>query len=57
MRRALRDRWPAFAERFGIRPWELDLLTYGEVDALLRYDADMKQQAEIAAWLQQVRRG
>lgn len=57
MRRALRDQWPAIAERFGIRPWELDLLTFGELDALTRHEAERKQQAEIAEWKRSLKGG
>jgi hypothetical protein len=40
MRRALRDSLPAFSQHFGIHPWDVDRLTYGEIavylDALKR---------------------
>lgn len=35
MRRALRATLPALAFHFGIRPWEVDDLTYGEMSPFL----------------------
>lgn len=37
MRRALRAQLPALAHVFGIRPWEVDLLTYGEAEVFGDY--------------------
>lgn len=36
MRRQLRRVVPELAHYFGVRPWEIDELTYGEIDELLR---------------------
>ena len=36
MRRGLRQSLPALSHHFGIRPWEIDLLTYGEIAVYLR---------------------
>lgn len=36
MRRQLRAALPGLAHWFGIRPWEVEDLTYGEIDVLMR---------------------
>ena len=35
MRRALRARLPGLSRHFGIQPWQVDDLTYGEISAYL----------------------
>lgn len=35
MRRQLRHVWPELAHFFGVRPWEIDDLTMGEIDEML----------------------
>lgn len=36
MRRQLRDALPVLSHWFGIRPWEIDLLTFGEIEVYIR---------------------
>lgn len=43
MRRALRASLPALAYHFGIRPWEVDDLTFGEVDVFIAALADLNK--------------
>lgn len=45
MRRVLRRSLPALAYHFGIHPWDVDRLTYGEVDAFLSALADLNKEA------------
>lgn len=35
MRRALRESLPAFSLHFGIHPWQVDDLTFGELEVYL----------------------
>ncbi len=35
MRRQLRAVWPELAHWFGVRPWEIEDLTRGEIDEML----------------------
>lgn len=43
MRRVLRASLPALAYHFGIRPWEVDDLTFGEVSVFLEALADLSK--------------
>jgi hypothetical protein len=36
MRRALRSSLPALALHFGLHPWDVDLLTFGEIETFMR---------------------
>ena len=44
MRRALRTSLPAFSYHFGIHPWQVDDLTFGEIDSYLKALADLDKQ-------------
>lgn len=44
MRRALRASLPAFSHHFGIQPWQVDDLTYGEIEVYLRALKDLTSQ-------------
>lgn len=44
MRRVLRASLPAFSYHFGIQPWQVDDLTYGEVDEYMRVLADLNRE-------------
>jgi hypothetical protein len=44
MRRALRSSLPAFSYHFGIQPWQVDDLTYGEIEVYLSALADLTKE-------------
>lgn len=44
MRRALRARLPAFSYHFGIQPWDVDRLTYGEIDVYVSALTDLNKE-------------
>lgn len=44
MRRALRISLPAFSYHFGIQPWQVDDLTYGELAEYLRALSDLNKE-------------
>lgn len=44
MRRALRASLPALAYHFGIRPWEIDDLSYGEVIVFIQALQDLNKE-------------
>lgn len=43
MRRDLRKQLPAFTHFYGLRPWEVEHLTYGELDEYLRQLAEYQR--------------
>lgn len=45
MRRELRSQLPAFSHVFGIQPWQIDDLTYGEIDVYLAALRDLTKEA------------
>ncbi len=46
MRRALRRQLPAFSHHFGIQPWDIDRLTYGELDLYLEQLRELAKEAK-----------
>lgn len=44
MRRGLRATLPALSRHFGIRPWEVDLMTYGEITVYLHALHDLAEE-------------
>ena len=48
MRRRLRRSWPSLSHHFGIHPWDVDRLTYGELDAYLDELAAIAKRAQNA---------
>jgi hypothetical protein len=44
LRRALRHALPALAYHFGIHPWQVDDLTYGEAEAFLQALSDLNRE-------------
>ncbi len=44
MRRALRVRLPALSYHFGIHPWQVDDLTYGEIEVYLAALNDLNRE-------------
>lgn len=43
MRRALRTKLPALSMHFGIHPWQVDDLTYGEIAEYLQALQELSQ--------------
>jgi hypothetical protein len=43
LRRALRKQLPAFSYHFGIHPWDIERLTYGEIETYLDALADLNK--------------
>lgn len=43
MRRALRNTLPALAYHFGIHPWDIERLTYGEIESFQRALDDLNK--------------
>jgi hypothetical protein len=41
LRRALREQLPAFSYHFDIHPWDIERLTYGEIESYLRELAEL----------------
>lgn len=46
MRRALRASLPGLSYHFGIQPWQVDDLTYGELDVYLTALADLNKRGD-----------
>jgi hypothetical protein len=44
MRRVLRASLPAFSHHFGIQPWQVDDLTYAEIEVYLSALADLNKE-------------
>lgn len=44
MRRVLRSSLPAFSYHFGIQPWQVDDLSYGELEIYLIALADLAKE-------------
>ena len=44
MRRALRSSLPALAYHFGIHPWQVDDLSYGELEVFLAALVDLSKE-------------
>lgn len=44
MRRVLRARLPAFSYHFAIHPWDVDRLTFGEIEVYLAALADLNKE-------------
>ena len=41
MRRAIGDRWPALSAYFGLHPWDVDRLSYREIEHYTQALADL----------------
>lgn len=44
MRRALREQLPALTRFYGLKPWDVERLTFGELDQYMTWMTDYLQQ-------------
>ena len=56
MRRSLCKQWPLLTETFGIRPWELRLLTAEELDAYVTWISERQKARRKAVKKRRTRR-